>query len=112
MLSSQATGSPTNVMAVQESANSIRVSWSPSSDATGYIISYGTGHSSGRVTISGGSIDNYLLFLQNRVTYTISIVATSQEFPSDAVVIEVTLGETVTLHSSFLLAPWLSFMCL
>ena len=95
-------------MAVQDGLTSVLVSWNPSSDATGYIISYNTGHSSGRVTISGGSIDSHFLFLQNRATYSISIVATSQELPSDAVVIDVTLGETenckMILHFSSALA--------
>ena len=94
-------------MAVQDGLTSVLVSWNPSSNATGYIISYNTGHSSGRVAISGGSIDSHFLFLQNRATYSISIVATSQELPSDAVVIDVTLGETEScniLHFSSALA--------
>ena len=84
---------PTNVMAVQEGHTSIRVSWTPSSDATGYTISYTGGGSSDSVTVSGGSTDNYLLTgLQNGDSYTISIIATSQQFPSDAVVVEITLS--------------------
>ena len=82
------------MVAVQESATSIRVSWSPSSDATGYIISYTDGDSSDSVTVSDGSTDNYLLTgLQNGATYTISIVATSQHFSSDLLTIDASLGE-------------------
>ena len=84
---------PINVMTVQESPTSIRLSWSPSSDATGYIISY-TG---GNVTVSGGFISEQLLIgLQNGVTYTISMVATSNQLPSARVVaMDVHLGMLV-----------------
>ena len=44
--------------------------------------------------ISGGSTDEYTLTgLQSATTYTISIVATSQDLPSSAVVLELTLSE-------------------
>ena len=82
------------MVAVQESATSIRVSWSPSSDATGYIISYTDGDSSVSVTVSDGSTDNYLLTgLQNGVTYSIAIIATSHYFHSDSVTTKSSLGE-------------------
>ena len=81
-------------MAVQEGPTSIRVSWTPSSDATGYVISYTGGGSSDSVTVSGGSTDNYLLEgLMVDATYTISIAATSQQLPSDAIVVEITLSK-------------------
>ena len=81
-------------MAVQEGLTSIRVSWTPSSGATGYTISYTGGGSSDSVTVSGGSTDNYLLTgLVMEASYTISIIATSQQFPSDAVVVEITLSK-------------------
>ena len=84
---------PTNVMAVQEGLTSIRVSWTPSSDATGYIISY-TGGGSGSVNV--GSTGNYpLTGLVMGASYTISIVATSQHFSSRAVELRVTLGEAL-----------------
>ena len=85
---------PTNVMAVQEGLTSIRVSWTPSSDATGYTISF-TGGSSGSVTVSGGSTDERLLTgLVNGGIYTISIMATSTGFSSGSVeVMDVALGE-------------------
>ena len=84
-------------MAVQEGLTSIRVSWTPSSGATGYIISYTGGGSSDSVTVSGGSADNYLLTgLMMEASYTISIVATSQQLSSDAVVVEITLSKKKT----------------
>ena len=84
---------PSNLFAIQKSATSILVSWSPSSDATGYIISY-TGGSNGSVTVGGGTTDSYLVtgFL-NRASYRISIIATSQHLPSDNVIMNVSLGE-------------------
>ena len=82
-------------MAVQEGLTSIRVSWTPSSDATGYIISYTGGGSSDSVTVSGGSTDERLLTgLVNGGIYTISIMATSTGFSSGSVeVMDVALGE-------------------
>ena len=81
-------------MAVQEGLTSIRVSWTPSSGASGYTISYTGGGSSDSVTVSGGSTDNYLLTgLVMEATYTISIVATSHHFFSNAVELQITLGE-------------------
>ena len=97
--SSPVASAPTNVMAVQEGHASIRVSWTRSSDATGYIISY-TGGSSGSVTVSGDSTDNYLLAsLMVDTSYSISIVATSQHFFSDPVELQVTLGEALLMLS-------------
>ena len=85
---------PTNVMAVQEGLTNIRVSWSPPSplgDTTGYRIDYDD--SSTSVTVDGGSTDNYLLTgLMNGDTYTISIVATSNNFPSESTDKTVNLG--------------------
>ena len=88
---------PTGLTAVQEGPTSIRVSWTPSSGATGYRIDYtSSDDTSGNVTVSGGSTDNYLLTgLTNGDTYTISIVATSEQSasdPSDSV--DVRLTET------------------
>ena len=78
--------SPTNVMAVPAGPTSIRVSWTPSTNATGYTISYTGGGSSDSVTVSGGSTDNYLLTgLQNGDTYTISVAAMAGQFTSDSV---------------------------
>ena len=67
------------------------MTWTPPTplgDTTGYIISYTNEDDShsGSMTVSGGSTDNETLTgLQNGDTYTISIVATSDHFYSDAV---------------------------
>ena len=88
-------------MGVQEGATGIRVSWvppTPLGDTTGYRIYYTDGDSSESVDVSGGSTDNYpLTGLQNGESYTISIVATSQHFPSDNITakMEVSLGKNV-----------------
>ena len=93
-------------MAVQEGSDGIRVTWTPSSDATGYIISYTDGVSSDNMTVDGGSTDNHTLTgLQNGATYTISIVATSQHFFSDAVTVNmvVGLGECICTENVYIL---------
>ena len=92
---SSGASAPTNVRAVQESLTSIRVSWTPSSDANGYIISYTGGGSSDSVTVSGGSTDERLLTgLVNGGIYTISIMATSTGLSSGSVVVmDVRLGK-------------------
>ena len=86
---------PTDLTAIQEGPTSVIVSWIPSSGATGYIISYTGGGSSDStsVTVSGGSSENYLLTgLRNGGTYTISIVATSDLFPSASVRVGMPVG--------------------
>ena len=86
LYSSPVPSAPVHLRTVQEYIDSIRVSWTPSSDATGYNISYTGGGSSDSVPVSGGSTDNYLLTgLQNGDTYTIFIVATSEYFSSEPV---------------------------
>ena len=97
---------PTNLMAVQEGPTSIRVSWSPPTplgDTTGYRIYY-SGGSSGSVSVSDGSTDNYLLTgLLNEESYNVSIVATSQHFPSENVtVMNVDLGMSVYINTGLL----------
>ena len=81
---------PTNVMAERASATSILVSWSPPDplgDTTGYRIDYTDGSSSDSVTVDGGGTsERELTGLRNGAIYTISIVATSQSFPSESVV--------------------------
>ena len=100
------TSAPTNVMAVQEDPDGIRVTWTPSSDANGYIISYIDGSSSGSVTVDGGSIDSHTLMdLQNGATYTISIVATSEtSLPSESMAADmsVSLGKVSPLDHAVL----------
>ena len=86
---------PTDVTAVQDGLTSIRVTWTPSSGATGYRIDY-SGDSSDSETVSGGDTNSHTLTsLTNGETYTISIVATSDHFFSDSVPADmsVTLGK-------------------
>ena len=57
------------------------------------MIYYSAG-SSGSVSVSDGSMDNYLLTdLQNGDNYTISVAGRSQHLPSDTMIEEVFLGE-------------------
>ena len=88
-------------MAEQEGPDGIRVTWTPSSGANGYIISYVNGvGSSDNVTVDDGSIESYTLTgLQNGATYTISIVAISQHLPSEVIVVEpdIMLGKVCVL---------------
>ena len=80
--------------AVRDGPTSILVSWSPSSNATGYRIDYDiSGGGGGSVSVSGGSTDNETLTgLQNGDTYTISIVATSELLPSESVAADMSVG--------------------
>ena len=79
---------------MQDGLTNILVSWSPSSDATGHRISYDSGGGeSGYVTVSNGSANSHTLTgLQNGMTYTISMVATSDYFFSNIVTVEMTVG--------------------
>ncbi|CAI8043168.1 Fibronectin, partial [Geodia barretti] len=75
--SSPGTSPPTAVTAVQDGPTSILVSWSPSSDATGYRIDYDGGGVGDRVELGADSTRLKLTDLTIGETYTISIVATS-----------------------------------
>ena len=102
--------------AVQAGPTSIRVAWTPSSDATGYRIDYeSSGGYSGIVGVVGGStVMGTLTGLRNGDTYTISIVATSDTgLPSASVVaMDVGLGKPIMRLSSLqiclFLVPWQS----
>ena len=93
------TSPPSGVTAVQDGPTSIRVSWTPSSDATGYMIYYDNNRDhSGNEAVSNGSTETHTLTgLVIGDTYTISIVATSHHFPSERVAIIITLGRTLAL---------------
>ena len=91
---------PTDVTAVQDGPTSIRVTWTPPSplgDTTGYRISFTGGGNNGSVDISGGDTNTFLVTgLVEKATYTVSIVGTSQHFPSTSVPVSggpVTLGK-------------------
>ena len=84
---------PSGVTAVQAGLTSITVTWTASSDATGYRIYYTSDSDSGSETVSGGSTETHTLTgLVNGETYTISMMATSHFF-SEAIA----AGTTVTL---------------
>ena len=70
------------------------LSWSPSSDATGYRIHYdSTGGDSGSEDISDGSTDSHTLTgLRHGETYSISIFATSMALPSETLTTTIRLG--------------------
>ena len=84
---------PSGFTAVQDGPTSIIVTWTASSDATGYRISYNSsGGNSGSVDVSGDS--HTLTGLVRENIYTISIIAASQTLSSSQpVAVEVTLCE-------------------
>ena len=86
---------PSDVTAVQDGPTSIRVSWTPSSDATGYRIHYTSSRGdSGSEDVSGGHSDSHTLTgLVKEDTYTISIMATSHALSSSPITVEITLSE-------------------
>ena len=74
---SVAASPPSGVTVVQDGPTSIRVSWTQSSDATGYGITYTReGGSSDSVAV-GDTNTHTLMGLTNGETYTISIAGTS-----------------------------------
>ena len=82
--------------AVQDGPTSIRVSWTPPSplgDTTGYRIHYTSVSDSGNETVSDGSTETHTLTgLVNGETYTISVVATSDNLPSEGVTADMAVG--------------------
>ena len=89
------TSPPTDMTAVQDGVTSVLVSWTPSSDATGYMIYYissGEG-SSDSETVTGGDANSYTLSdLINGENYTISIVAMSNIPSSETVTLDMAVG--------------------
>ena len=72
------TSPPSDVEAVQHGLTSIIVTWTASSDATGYRISYTCDSDSDSVDVDGGNTNSHTLMgLTNGETYTISIVGTA-----------------------------------
>ena len=64
--------------AVQHGPTSIIVTWTASSNATGYRIYYTSDSDSGSETVSDGSTETHTLTgLVNGETYTLSIVSTA-----------------------------------
>ena len=90
---SPGTSPPSDVTAVQDGPTSIIVSWTPSSDATGYRIHYTSVSDSGNETVSDGSTETHTLTgLVNGETYNISVVATSDSLPSETVAADTTVS--------------------
>ena len=87
IINSSDTLPPSDVTAVQASPTNISVSWNPSSNATGYIIEYTScrGHNGGVFVNDGYTVEYLLTELQEEDIYSISIVATSDGFPSESV---------------------------
>ena len=95
--------------AVQDGPTSIRVSWTPSSDATGYRIHYSSVSDSGNETVIDGSTETHTLTgLVNGETYTISVVATSDNLPSESVAADVAVGLRKSLSSQTMVYDILS----
>ena len=95
------TSPPSDVTAVQDGLTSIRVSWTQSSNATGYMIYYDNNRDhSGNEAVSNGSTETHTLTaLMIGDTYTISIVAVFHQFPSDTVSLNITLGRTLRYYT-------------
>ena len=80
------TSPPSDVTAVQTGITSIRVTWTASSNATGYRIYYASDSDSGSETVSGReTVSHTLTGLVNRESYVISVAATSDQLSSVAV---------------------------
>ena len=92
-LSDTAPSPPSDVVAVQASLTSITVTWTASSNATGYRVHYTSDRDRGSETVSDGSTETHTLTgLVNGETYTISVAATSEHFPSEAVAANTTVS--------------------
>ena len=96
---SPGTSPPSNVTAVQDDPTSVTVTWTASSDATGYRISYiSSGGDSDSADISSGD-SHTLTGLVREATYSISIMATSQTLPSSqAITVAIMLSEVLCLQ--------------
>ena len=82
--------------AVQNGSTGIIVTWTASSDATGYRIHYTSDSDSGSETVSDGSTETHTLTgLVNGETYIISISAVS---PTNMLRENVGVNTTISLH--------------
>ena len=102
---SVAASPPSDVIAVQDGSTSIIVLWTPSSGATGYMISYTGGGSSDSVAV-GDTNSHTLMGLTNGETYTISIAGTSSSpgamLRAPLLVGDVALGKSKTsVHGTY-----------
>ena len=93
------TSPPSDVEAVQHGLTSIIVTWTASSDATGYRIHYTSDSDSGSKEVGFSATSLTLSVLKNGETYSISIVATSQDLPTSyPITREVELCACVYMH--------------
>ena len=78
---------------VQDGPNSILMSWTPSSNAIGYVIDYASScGGNNQLLLDGGSTDECRVTdLEDGGIYTVSIVAISDGFPSESVTKIITL---------------------
>ena len=66
----------------------------PVKDTTGYQISYTRDGNTTTININGSSTNTHLLTgLLSREMYTVSVVALSQDLPSNATVLQIMLSE-------------------
>ena len=105
---STAANPPTGLMAVQNDATSIQVSWTaPASGGatrTGYSISYQTGGGSEQSVDVGASATSITLTIgiQIGATYSISIVTRSSQLPSTVVGPEAVIIEGIYIAIYFM----------
>ena len=79
--------------AVQTGLTSIRVTWTASSNATGYRIHYTSDSDSGSETVSGrDTVSHTLTGLVNGKSYALSVAATSDQLSSVAVAADTTVS--------------------
>ena len=98
---------PNDVAAVQDGPTSIRVSWTPSSDAAGYRIHY-TGSNSYQNTLNilGQSINSYTLTgLENGETYTVHIMTKSLQSLLGSPVVAGNVGLGTSIVSTVIATP-------
>ena len=105
-----AASSPTNLLAMQASPTSIRVSWTaPVSGATvtGYQINYQSVGEEGSVDVGASEAGVTLDGRSHGLTYNITIVALSQQLPSTVVgPVIVTLGESLNSSCSIAISSF------
>ena len=96
MFHSIAAGQPGNLGAMLAGPTSIRVTWAaPTSGATvtGYRIYWSGGSDQGSIDASAGDTAVTITGRSSGLVYTITIVALSNQLPSQTDMVTVTLGE-------------------
>jgi len=96
VLHSTGAGQPGNLNAVTAGPTSIRVTWTaPTSGAnvTGYRIYWSGGSDQGSMDANAGDTAVTITGRTHGLVYTITIVALSNQLPSQTDIVDVTLGE-------------------